>query len=41
MHLALQAIHQLFTEALSEMVSMEGWLSRSHSLEKETGGKKA
>ena len=28
-------IHLLFTEASSEMVSMEGWLSRSHSLRRE------
>jgi len=29
--LDLQLIHLLFTEASSEIVSMEGWLSRSHS----------
>jgi len=36
MHLDLQLIHLLFTEGSSEMVSMEGWLSRSHSYWRET-----
>jgi len=31
--------HQLFAEASSEMVSMEGWLSRNHSQEREAGRK--
>ena len=39
MHLDLQLIHLLFNETSSEMVSMEGWLSRSRSEGGEIGRK--
>lgn len=38
MHVDLQLIHLLFMEASSEMVSVEGWLSRTNSQGKERKG---
>jgi len=35
MYLVFKFAHPLFTEASSEMVSMEGWMSRSHSYGRE------